>query len=92
MLKSSVAVLAGVGLLSTVLLAQSSQPSGSQSSPKQPPHAQAQPQQVPQPGAKSGPAKANSSPQGPLRLKMIRVPRKEPKALPIGILDRATPA
>jgi hypothetical protein len=88
MLRSSVAILAGVGLLSTVLLAQSSQPSGSQSSPKQPP----QTQQTPQAGAKNEPAKANSSPQEPLRLKTIRVPRKEPKTLPIGILDKATPA
>jgi hypothetical protein len=91
MLKSSVAILAGVGLLSTVLIAQSSQPSGSQSSSKQPPATQLQPQ-APQAGTESGPVKAKPSQQEPLRLRVIRVPRKEPKTLPIGILDRATPA
>jgi hypothetical protein len=88
MLKSSVAILAGVGLLSTVLIAQSSQPSGNHPSPKQPPAMQIQP---PQDGPTTEQSKAKSSERKPL-FKIIVVPKKEYKTLPTGILDKATPA
>ena len=94
MLRSSVAILAGAGLLSTVLTAQSSQPSGNQSSSQQPPPAQVQPspQQEPQAVPANDQMKSNS-PDGKQRpIKIIIEPQKERKPLPTGILDKATPA
>jgi hypothetical protein len=87
MLKSSVAILAGVGLLSTTIIAQSSQPSGNQPSPKQPPAMQVQP--APQDGPTTEQSKAKFSERKPL-FKIIVVPKKEYKTLPTGILDKAT--
>jgi hypothetical protein len=96
MLRSSVAVMAGASLLSAVLLAQSSQPSGNQPSPSQsPPAVQVQPPA--QQGPPAGPAIDSLKSQSPERkqpraFRIIVVPKKQPKALPIGILDKATPA
>jgi hypothetical protein len=94
MLKSSALSLAGAALMSVVLNAQSSQPSGNQSSPKQQAPAPVQPpqQHVSPPGIGTEPLKNRPLEQKQPRFKIIVVPRREPKAFPIGILDKATAA
>ena len=96
MLKPSVAFFFGASLLSGMLMAQSSQPPQTPSTPQQPSASPVQPapNQQPPSAIPVTPAQTESaeSPKKPLMfrriiIKNVDVPYKKQKELPIGILD-----
>ena len=92
MLKSSVAFFFGASLLGVMLMAQSSQPPQTPS-PQQPSTSPVQPAPAQEPPSVN-PVQTESpkKPQMFHRIIIRNAPAKKPKELPIGILDKGTPA